>query len=85
MQTAPHLQAELQAGPHSPGRLWMGCNKRRAIIARGRGSRGIGRDIAKEPPAGGSLNTLDAASLSGGSPDQPLIRAVPERPSFRTQ
>jgi len=82
MQTVPRLQAELQAGPHSPGGLWMGRHKR--CMARRRGLRDTARDIAKEPPTGGSLNTLDAAPLSGGSPDQP-IRAVPERPSLRTQ
>jgi hypothetical protein len=76
MQTAPRLQAELQAGPHSPGGLWMGCHKR--CIARRRGLRGTAQDIAKEPPTG----TLPP--VSGGSPDQP-IRAVPERPSLRTQ
>jgi len=79
---APRLQAELQAGPHSTGRLWMGRHKR--CIASRPGPRGTGPDITKEPPVGGSLNTLDAASRAGGSPDQP-IRAVPERPSLRTQ
>jgi hypothetical protein len=64
MQTAPRLQAELQAGPHSPGGLWMGCHKR--CIARRRGLRGTAQDIAKEPPTGGSLNTLDAASRVRG-------------------